>query len=159
MQILVLSDTHGKVDAISQLLNSYKHKVQTVIHLGDCASDILPLQPLYPEINIVAVAGNCDYLATLQQERILTLDSKRILLVHGHNHNIKSNYNRLMYYAQEKEVDACLFGHTHVPAIFESGSVFFMNPGSLGAPIMRSPSHGLLTIDSTGNITGEVIEE
>jgi len=107
----------------------------------------------------VAVAGNCDFITSAPREHILTIGQKRILLMHGHSHDIKTSYNRLMYYAQEKEVDACLFGHTHIPAVFSHESVFFMNPGSTREPRgSSSPSYGLLTIDDQGNITGEVID-
>jgi len=156
MQILVLSDTHGKINSIPYLLNQYKHKTKTVVHLGDNARDLLQFQSEYPDMNLVAVAGNCDFSSIAPRERILTLGSKRILLMHGHSHNVKMNLDRLMYYSLEKQVDACLFGHTHIPVMFGHESVFFMNPGSLGEPRGLKPSYGLVTIDS--NITGEVID-
>ncbi|MCL2361708.1 MAG: metallophosphoesterase [Defluviitaleaceae bacterium] len=157
MQILVLSDSHGKIDSIPNLLKQYKNKVQTVVHLGDNARDLLQFQPEYSEMNLVAIAGNCDFSAVAPRERILTLGTKRILLTHGHSHNVKSSYHRLMYYSLEKEADVCLFGHTHIHTVFDHESVFFMNPGSLGEPRGLKPSYGLVTIDNAGNVTGEVI--
>ena len=162
MQVLVISDTHGDGAVVRLLLNRYKHKVQTVVHLGDNDKDLLQFESGFPALNFVAVAGNCDYYTSTPKERILTLGTsvyRRVLLLHGHSLNIKSSYDRLMYYAQEKGVDACLFGHTHMPFVHRSESVFFMNPGSAGEPRGGSKAgYGLLTIDEEGNLTGEVHE-
>ena len=162
MQILVISDSHGSRDPVRKLLEMHQHKVQTVLHLGDNVKDLMQFQPEYPALTMVAVAGNCDFYSSAPAERVLTLGevvSRRILLLHGHSLNVKMSLDRLMYYSQEKEVDACLFGHTHIPAVFSHGSVFFMNPGSVCLPRgMSKAGYGLLTIDDKGNITGEVLE-
>jgi len=158
MQILVISDSHGKVDSIPLLLNRYNHKVQKVIHLGDNVQDLLQFDSQYPAMDFIAVAGNCDFTSSAPRERILTLGYRRILLIHGHSRNVKMNYNRLIYYSLEKEVDACLFGHTHIPEVFWHESVFFMNPGSISEPRgMSKAGYGILTIDGKGDITGERI--
>ena len=158
MKILVFSDSHGKVEPIPYLLDNYKGEVETVVHLGDNVDDLLQLQSDYSDINFVAVAGNCDFGTRAPRERILVFGSKKILLMHGHSHGVKSQYDRLMYYALEKEVDACLFGHSHFPIVFRHESVFFMNPGSLSEPRGNKAGYGLLCIDSNGNITGRLIE-
>jgi len=169
MQILVISDSHGDAAPVKTLLDQYAGKLTTVIHLGDNVKDILKFEHLYPRLNIVAVAGNCDYSAVAPRERILTLAGRRILLMHGHSHNVKMSCDRLIYYSMEKDVDACLFGHTHMSAIFTidkaahdngppSGEVFFMNPGSLCEPRGGSRAgYGIITIAGS-NITGELIE-
>ena len=158
MQILVISDSHGKVVPVRTLLDRYSSTVQAVFHLGDHAADLLQFQPKYPALNLVAVAGNCDFCTTVPKELVLTLDTCRILLMHGHSHNVKANLDRLMYYAQEKEVDACLFGHSHIPVAFSHGSVFFMNPGSVSEPRgLSKAGYGIITV-SGGNISGEVHE-
>ena len=159
-QILVISDSHGLHASIPLLIDRYKHVVQTVVHLGDNARDLLQYQADYSALNLVVVAGNCDFIGNIPKEKILTLGtpvSKRVLLLHGHTHNVKMGYERLMYYAQEKEVDACLFGHSHTPDLFSHGSILFMNPGSISQPRgMSKAAYGLINIDDNGNITGEV---
>jgi len=158
----VISDSHGKTDPIQPLIDRYKDKVQTVVHLGDNAKDLLQYQHLYPALNLVAVAGNCDFTNTVPKERVLTLGDpipRRVLLMHGHTHNVKMSYNRLIYYSLEREVDACLFGHSHSPIVFSHELVFFMNPGSISEPRGQcNAGYGLLTIDGQGNITGKVYE-
>jgi len=158
MQILVTSDSHGDSASIQNLLRQYADTVTTAVFLGDCVDDFLRFQHLYSDINFVAVAGNCDFSTSVPKERILTLGGRRILLMHGHSHNVKMSYNRLMYYSMEKEVDACLFGHTHMPAMFSHESVFFMNPGSVAIPRMSRASYGLLHLGQDGTIKGELRE-
>jgi len=159
MQILVISDSHGKIDSIPHLLKTYNRKVQAVIHLGDNFGDLLQFQSQYSAMDFIAVAGNCDFASKdAPRERILAFGPKRVLLIHGHSLNVKASYNRLMYYSLEKEVDACLFGHTHIPEVFSHESVFFMNPGSLSEPRGSRAGYGLLNIDNEGNITGRLIE-
>jgi len=175
MKVLVVSDSHGDSGIIRSLLNRYCNLVQTVIHLGDNAKDLLQFEADYA-INFVAVAGNCDFYGNLPGERILTIGDackRRVLLLHGHKFNVKSGYDRLMYYAQEKEVDACLFGHSHMPFAYVHEPVFysnhsnetkprrlvFMNPGSVSEPRGGTKAgYGILSIDSKGNITGELLE-
>jgi len=157
MQILVLSDSHRKTDSIPYLLNKYKNQVSTVIHLGDNIEDLLQFESDYSAINFVAVAGNCDFSINVPKERILTLGLKRVLLTHGHYLNVKAHLDRLIYYSLEREVDVCLFGHSHEPIVFSHESVFFMNPGSISEPRGRSkPSYGLLLIDGD-KVLGEVL--
>ena len=170
MKLLVISDSHGDSGVVRMLLERYKHIVQTVIHLGDNAKDLMQFDTAYPALTFAAVAGNCDFYGGLPTERVLTIGKNRVLLLHGHKLNVKSNYDRLMYYAQEKEVDACLFGHSHMPFVHVHESVFlldgeekrrriyFMNPGSVSEPRGGSKAgYGILSIDNDGNITGELI--
>ena len=158
MKLLLISDTHGYTGTLETLLSRYAGEVQTVCHMGDHADDLLKFRPKYPKLNMVAVAGNCDYDYNLPSEQILTVSGKRILMLHGHFLGVKRELQRLTYYAEEKGVDACFFGHTHEPVQFQAGSVFVMNPGSLEEPRGSSKaSYGLVEISATGEITGEVV--
>ena len=158
-KILVFSDSHGQPANLLRVLRMHGKDVQTVVHLGDGPRDLLQYQAEFPALDMVHVAGNSDYSIDAPRERILTVDSTwRFLLLHGHYQNVKSGLDRLMYYAQEKGVDACLFGHTHIPTVFSHESVFFMNPGSISKPWMtRTPSYGLVSISSDGEISSEVL--
>jgi len=158
MKLLLISDTHGRTTTLESLLARYAKEVQMVCHMGDHANDLLKFQHKYPALNMVVVAGNCDYDVNLPREQILTVSGKQILLTHGHFLNVKMNLQRLIYYAGEKGVDACFFGHTHEPVRYTTGSIFVMNPGSLEEPRGGSKaSYGLVEISECGEITGEVI--
>jgi len=157
MKILVISDTHGNTDKLkNELLPKYAKLVQMVVRLGDYARDLLTLQPDYPCIAMVGVGGAMEYGE--KTERVVVANGCKILLLHGHNIGVKTNLNRITYYAREKGVDACFFGHTHQPMIDTLDGIFFMNPGSLTEP-RSAPycSYSLATISPDGKITGEVI--
>jgi len=74
----------------------------------------------------------------------------------GIKNGVKSNLMRITYYALEKDVDACFFGHTHEAIINNYHDLFLMNPGSLAEPRGHDKaSYGIVTISDI--ITGEVI--
>jgi len=175
MKILVISDTHDMVTDLKELLSRYSQEVGLVIHLGDYPNDLIQFHPQYPHLNMVAVDGT-GYEINFPVERILTLNNAtallsegsvagvpienevKILIVHGHRHGVKTNLQRLVYYAQEKQVTACFFGHTHVSTIFEEHGIFFMNPGSLAFPRDgRHGRYGIVEISPDGTISGEVM--
>jgi len=135
------------------------------IHLGDFVQDLLKFQLQYPSLKMLGVAGGFE---PGEAEQILNLnllpcaDSAekgkqiRILLTHGHERGVKSNLGRIAYYAREKGVNACFFGHTHEPAMFTEGGIFFMNPGSVSEPRGGSrSSFGIVTISPEGEFSGE----
>jgi putative phosphoesterase len=66
--------------------------------------------------------------------------------------------DKLIYKAIELQVDACLFGHTHIPALFTHGGIIFLNPGSTVYPHTGTErGYGLLRISDEGEITGKLI--
>jgi hypothetical protein len=158
MNILVMSDTHGDGECVRKLLDIYAGSVQMVFHMGDNARDLLNYKVQFPDLGMYAVAGNCDYGDNLPQELLLPLHGRRLLLTHGHRQNVKMNLDRLAYYAEEKNADACLFGHTHKAEAFDRGSIYFINPGSAAEPRAgERPSYGLLSVSEQGLIKGKII--
>lgn len=144
-KILVMSDTHGNKDAMNVALKNFA-EVDFIIHLGDYVRDAEYIKT-QTDKKVYAVRGNCDIASHTRSEIVIRIDGKKLLAVHGHKQNVKASLLRLGLYAREKEVDAALFGHTHVPAekLFEG--VILYNPGSLGEPRGRRPSVGIITID------------
>lgn len=167
MKILVTSDTHESTKELKTLLAEYADEVKIVCHLGDHAWDLLQFRNEYPQLTMIAVAGNCDYGQDLQREIILNISacldnenapSKKILLTHGHTLGVKMGLDRLAYYTKEKGADACFFGHTHFPVCCEIGGIFVMNPGSPSWPRGGSKeSYGLVEISPEGGITGKLV--
>ena len=132
MKLLVLSDSHGNVDNMLRAVELTAP--DRIVHLGDGWRDAEELHARYPALPLERVPGNCDYGCRDEaQERILLLGGKRILLCHGHTLRVKSGLLTAYYTAQERQVDALLFGHTHEPYIDERGGTIFLNPGSIGA--------------------------
>jgi len=156
MKILATSDTHGDVKPLEELVNRYANRVEIVLHMGDYSSDLLDLQPKYPWLTMVAVAGNMDYYG--DDEKVLVLNGRKVFMSHGHFRGVKRGLSSLFYYAKEQGVDVCLFGHTHFQEMFMREGILFMNPGSLVEPRGGSRAgFGLIEISDEGEISGEVL--
>jgi hypothetical protein len=157
MQYLVISDTHGDTAALRSILDEKAGAVEAVLHLGDNDWDLLRYAQAY-DVQMIAVAGNCDDTSRSPRERTLTLGGKRVLMLHGNTQMFNVGFGRLVNRAREHNAEICLFGHTHRSAVFSEGPVFFMNPGSPSEPRDgNKPSYGLLTVcDTTGVVSGEI---
>lgn len=148
MKILVLSDSHGRCDRISEALAKRNNLTDCIFHLGDGVSDLGFCTKYTDGIPIVSVKGNHeDYVHSFwdntDHEAMVTLEGYRILLMHGHKHGVKGGYDRAEEYAYERGADILLFGHTHRPyqKYYPADSVigntlisrpmYVFNPGSI----------------------------
>ena len=132
MLVAVVSDTHR----ISRYIEVVKEKIKdadVLIHLGDNVDDFKELSKDFAG-EAYAVVGNCDYSNEYPVERVIELNSVKILATHGHAYNVKYGLHNLYYRAQELGVDIALFGHTHQELIIEENGITLMNPGSASLP-------------------------
>ena len=146
MRIGVISDSHGDIFAVKRAV-AQMGSVDILIHLGDHYKDAeIILKEL--KRDIIYVKGNCDFSHTVECDKIINIEGKKLMLTHGHRYNVKSNYLNLYYKALEEEVNVVLFGHTHYAEIFEKDNILFVNPGSLSRPRGPAQTYAILTIDS-----------
>lgn len=155
MKILVFSDSHGNSMAIDRAIAAHNAKADLVIFLGDGLNDIELMEEKYPQITFFKVKGNCDFMRSdIMSESILNLDGVKILICHGHKYNVKGALDTLVYAGMEKEVDAVLFGHTHVPydscQYINDKRIQIFNPGSIG----MKGTYGVLNISGGVLVTG-----
>jgi hypothetical protein len=151
-KILVLSDSHGNLN--NMILAVKSAKPDMIIHLGDCWADAQQLHAKFCDIPMEQVPGNCDCRQEFL-ERILLIEGKKILICHGHTRNVKAGVLNLQYAAQEREVDAALFGHTHRVFYGIHNRIVYLNPGSIGAPAFGvPPSYGILMVDGVSDQVG-----
>lgn len=151
MKVIVFSDSHGNISNMARALEK-NATVDALIHLGDVVKDLEEISNKY-KINIFSIHGNCDLIVKPCTEKIISLGEKQILITHGHNQRVKTNYDTISYLAEEKEVDICLFGHTHIPEIFHFNNIIFMNPGSISLPRKtKEPTYGIIEISQCGEI-------
>lgn len=99
MEILVLSDSHGKVDHMVRAVEQF-HPRQ-VLHLGDCVGTLQALERQFPQLPVTMVPGNCDWGQTGEPERLLEIEGVRILMMHGHTRHVKSSPMAAVYAARE----------------------------------------------------------
>lgn len=143
-RVLVVSDSHGAVDMLDEILAS-QPQVRIVFHLGDGARDLDSIMHKYPNKYFHRVAGNCDFSSHLPNEVVDEVEGKRIFACHGHTLHVKYGVTSLVNAAQSERADISLYGHTHVQGYsFEKGMLIF-NPGSV-----REGKFGAIDIAENG---------
>ena len=152
MTVLVLSDSHGDVEAMSRAVE--KTSPDLIVHLGDCWRDAEELRMLFPRIPMEQVPGNCDFRPGEAAEKLLFWGNLRVLLCHGHTYGVKSSLMAAGYAAEEKSLDLFLFGHTHRPLCDWRGKTTFFNPGSIGKGL--HPTYGVIRVEN-GRIDSRIL--
>lgn len=150
MKLLVFSDSHGNRNRMVEVVN--QENPDMIFHLGDGWRDAESLQRKFPEIPLYQVPGNCDYRSQADPELLVTVQGLRILLCHGHTYGVKDSLILPGRAAEEMDLDAFLFGHTHRPLVSKRGKTLFMNPGSIGD---YHPFYGVLAI-LDGKLNGRI---
>jgi hypothetical protein len=146
--IAAVADTHGQTDAIISRL--VQIKPDYLLFAGDFYRDGRTIARRL-RIEAAIVSGNTDISHCDQQEQVVSLQSHRFLLIHGHQYGVKNNLNRLYYYARELEVEAVVFGHTHNPFCERVGDIWKINPGTPVPPRLSArASYALIEVDQEG---------
>ena len=143
MKIIVLSDTHGKLKKVYDIVNKITEP-DMIIHCGDYEQDA---QLLENELGvpIIFVPGNCDGGGRDDFE-IVETSAGNIFVTHGHEFGAGYSEERLMYAALENNCKAVCYGHTHLPVCQWVEDILFVNPGSLSKP--RDGSNGSYAVIS-----------
>lgn len=164
MTALVVSDSHGRASKIIEAFERQIKKPDAVIFLGDGLRDFSYCE--FGDIQTYCVSGNCDMFSVFgairaEEEALITLCGKKIMLTHGHNYSVKSSLTRLCMAAERNGADIVLFGHTHTPhseylpagdgkyGVITKNPLYLFNPGSIGG---YDGSFGILEIDRNGNV-------
>lgn len=159
MKILVMSDTHGYLSNAERVITKLSDKVNSVFHLGDCDIDAYRLSKEFSKLEFYYVKGNNDYGTDTPLELIVSKGGKKFLLVHGHKHHVNSSYNSLAYVAEENNVDAVVFGHTHMPLNSDYNNILLFNPGSISRPRnTENPTFGIINISDSGIISATIMD-
>lgn len=134
MTILILSDSHSTIRFMR--LCAQTIQPDAIIHLGDYFDDGEVLSEEFSGIPFYQVPGNCDrYRCPPGQPEILIdrICGVNLYLTHGHRHQVKSGIGALLRDARAANVDAVLYGHTHIADCHvEEDGLWVMNPGSCG---------------------------
>ncbi len=150
MKILVVSDTHYRVDRLIRILRE-QGPFDAMIHLGDMVEDAKRVEDEM-QGPVFMVRGNCDFLdKSTPDEQIIQFEHYRLLLTHGHKYQVKHSLNTLFYKGIQEECQGILFGHTHTPINQKVDDVLLFNPGSLTLPRdTEKPSYGVIEIQQEG---------
>ncbi len=145
MKILLIGDTHGKLDRVRDIYGKLRD-IDLIAHTGDHYEDGMQLGRDF-NVPVVAVKGNCDGSRSKDDFEIIETEAGKIFMTHGHAYNVGYDLTNLMYKAMEENCKAVFFGHTHRCMVNESGGIRFVNPGSLTQP--RDGSGGSYAIVRT----------
>ncbi len=160
MELLILSDSHGKADRIAEALERNRG-VDFAVFLGDGLRDLDRID--FGNTPVISVRGNCDFFSfssyeAAPTELILNMGEYTVMIAHGHTLRVKEDIGYAVERAAEKGADILLFGHTHIkldkyiPAGERIGNTVLekplrlFNPGSIGSPKDGRPSFGLIGI-------------
>lgn len=147
MKIIVFSDSHGDVDGMERVLR--EEKPYLALHLGDLCRDFEELQRRLPTQTMQNVCGNCDGFTETPDQRVLRVEGRRILMMHGHRYHVKQSYGGAVFAAQEQGADILLFGHTHIPFCQDMDGLWVMNPGSCRG---RGASYGVISLEKDDTV-------
>jgi putative phosphoesterase len=141
MQIVVVSDTHGRNEVFQELRN--RHPLASAfLHCGDSETDEYNLD------GFVSVQGNNDYYTAYPSELVLDLKEVRIYMTHGQYLRHHNREETLINRAKDHQCGIVLTGHTHVYEVIRKNGILLVNPGSLyHNRDMTPPSYALITID------------
>ncbi len=151
MRILIVSDTHRNFRALSNIIERHPES-RTLLFLGDGLRELEDAELLYPEKQIIAVRGNCDWASFLPAVRLVTLADKRILMLHGDQHGVKGGLSTVRRLAEEQQADIVLYGHTHVADCAFLDGRYYLNPGSPTSPRDGKASYAYLDLVPAGMV-------
>ena len=149
MRIGVVSDTHGYLNPrVVEVLEG----VDRILHAGDIGSQevILGLEAVAP---VTAVRGNNDRMgptAGYPEEQVVTIGGRKLLITHQVKLP-KKDTELLPQAFTDRDVDAVVYGHSHIAHQEWRQGILFFNPGAAGKRRFRTvPSVGILNIDGEG---------
>ena len=118
-----------------------------LLFLGDGLSEICAIQKQFPDLKILSVQGNCDWMTSEREMLIVPVERKKIFMTHGHRLAVKTDRNleTLKDAAWDSGANIILFGHTHIPYTTYSDTMDIMNPGTIGA--VPDPTFGEILAD------------
>ncbi len=159
MQLIILSDTHGKYQNLEKIVLKHPDAAY-YLHLGDGEGDCGLFLQNHPELEdrFLCVKGNCDYGIPYEQTLLLDLmPGHRLLATHGHRYYVHQSLEFLTEAARDNGCDIALYGHTHQSRNTYLDGVTVMNPGSASCPRDGNPpSYGILDV-STQGVLGNIV--
>lgn len=121
--------------------------VDLLLHAGD-VGELWVLDQLSAIAPVIAVHGNDDSEDSqreLPYQQIITIAGERILLWHSHfpdrkeemasraHNNLRRAIQRSVDRAKSAGARTVIFGHWHIPLVFESDDILIINPGALAS--------------------------
>ena len=138
MRVLLLSDTHGHLDArIAALARS----CDVVVHAGDVGNASVLEALRAGGANVIAIRGNNDVaskwprgdratLDSLEDEARVDLTGGTLIAVHGDRYAPATRHARLR--RDYPHARAVVYGHSHRLVVDDAATPWILNPGAAG---------------------------
>jgi putative phosphoesterase len=147
IRIGVLSDTHLTVptDDFERNVNLAFRDVNIIFHAGDITTkEVLDSLARW---DVRAVQGNMDEFnlkSVLPDKRVEEVEGKRIGIIHGWGgpYGIEE-----LVMKEFRDVDAIVFGHSHIPLNIVKKGVPLFNPGSFRGRYAHPGTMGIIDVD------------
>ena len=150
--ILVISDSHGNVPALTAALDwarqaqiAQNETFTAAIFLGDGTGDLSHASAQADfSVSWYKVRGNGDINFSIPVSLVMEIPghqdlretpvdfSRKLFLAHGNRHDVNEGGRIFAAAAKAAGAEAALFGHTHVPHRSILDGIFLLNPGSIG---------------------------
>ncbi len=151
MKVLIVSDTHGRNHYLIDTINRVG-PIDLLIHLGDFENGEEYIRSMIT-CPVEFVSGNNDFFNGLPKDKLINVGKYKVLLTHGHRYGVNFSTSAILETAKKHKADIVMFGHTHVPMIDLTGSIWVINPGSLALPRQngRIPTFIVMDLDALGD--------
>ncbi|MEM0037685.1 MAG: metallophosphoesterase [Zestosphaera sp.] len=158
MEVLVLSDLHDSLEALSRLKDVViKKGYDLAVLLGDFTSPftLKGLLELLP--SVMGVFGNndgdVDLLKTLaprltEQPLEEIIEGWRVIMLHGFK-SPQLTEKLVHSLCMSGYYDLVLYGHTHIPKVEVFKTCLAINPGTLSGYLASARTYGVLTLSSS----------
>jgi putative phosphoesterase len=147
--IALISDTHmpQRLAALPSALFTIFQGVDLLLHAGDVGT-LTVLDQLSAIAPVIAVHGNDDTpeaQSELPYQQVITIRGQRILLWHSHfpdridemdsrrHDDFLPQLDRSIARARRCGARVVVFGHWHIPLVYETPDVMVINPGALAS--------------------------
>lgn len=145
-----MSDSHGQSAQVEKIIRA-NPEADMFIHLGDGESEIAQMRLKYPDIDLRAVRGNCDFGREFPDFQIIDCGRAKIFCTHGHRYSVKCGTELLRSIARDNGCNAAFFGHTHERYIAREDGIEILNPGSCSCPRDgNKPSYAFVDVVEAG---------
>jgi len=145
----VVSDTHmgQRLAQLPIVLFDLLAGVDLILHAGDVGT-LSVLDELSAIAPIIAVQGNDDSgeaKGNLPLQQVVGVQGERVLLWHSHHidpeleresrkgDNLPPKLERTIARARECSASLAIFGHWHIPLLWDAGDLLVLNPGALAS--------------------------
>ena len=138
MRVLIVSDTHGQLDA---RITALARDCDVVVHAGDVGNTTVLEALRAGGANVIAIRGNNDVaskwprgeraaLDALEDEARVGLPGGTLIAVHGDRYTPATRHARLR--RDYPDARAIVYGHSHRLVVDDAAMPWILNPGAAG---------------------------